>query len=268
MTTINDLQKTTGLLDSDYFLVKSGAFDYKATAQQLDSYFNSKNINRFAPVKSNSGSWVMNNGIWVSGYNKTETDNLLSKKFDYELKDVNTNPTTLPDGAYKWTWNSGNPAMPFNNNGEYACACIVLNGTRRLVLRRSSSSRVFEYQSVSWREIGAEVETIIKELPQTSSGIIYTYVSGNAFNDGVKLMTLTAVFPSTSLGKTLKIQSYVAAPMSQGQTLAETTITAVSQSITFIAPPYGINNYSQYLQGVIDGSTNGVAFSNIRYLTM
>jgi len=161
---LHELSQIESLLDSDLLLSQSLGINYKETRQQQDLYFKAKNDLRYTPRKSDAGSWVMQNGVWVPGYSKTETDNLVGKKFDYDTKSVNTNPTTLPDGAYKWTWNSGNAGMPFANDGEYQAACIIINNTRRLVLRKDNTSRVFEWQDSEWSEGSGLAQVIEKKV--------------------------------------------------------------------------------------------------------
>lgn len=171
MTKLNELTTNQSLLDSDYLLSESLGVNFKETRQQQDLYFKAKNDLRYAPIKNSAGSWVMNNGVWVPGYSKQEIDDLNNGKFHYETVSVNTDPTTLSDGAYKWTWNAGNTGMPFDNDGEYQAACIVINGTRRLVLRKNNISKAYEYQNAQWFQIAIEREPIIITPRAVSEGV-------------------------------------------------------------------------------------------------
>lgn len=161
-TTITQLPAATTLTEEQVLPVEDNLSTKKMTLNLLTNFFKNKFNSVYAPIKSNTGSWVMSNGLWVPGYTKAEADNLLSAKFAYKSMPPNTNPITLLDGAYKWTWNSGGIGMPFVLSGAPAeCACVVINGSRTLSIRRAvpDSTLEFRYSGQTWHQTSLLVKS-------------------------------------------------------------------------------------------------------------
>ncbi|MDR2426815.1 MAG: hypothetical protein LBD46_06545 [Endomicrobium sp.] len=169
--TISGLPEAPSAADEQVFPVEDGISTKKMTLAKLGAFLGNKFNNAYAPKKADAGSWIMNNGIWVSGYNKAEIDNLLNNKFTYRAMPANTNPTTLADGAYRWTWNSGGTGMPFTLSGnQRECSCIVINGSRTLSIRSDTDLVLeFYYSSNKWMNRGTPFGTFSPNINVTLS---------------------------------------------------------------------------------------------------
>jgi hypothetical protein len=77
---ISNLPEATSAADTQVFPVEDGISTKKMTLSTLGTFLGNKFNNAYAPKKADTGSWVMNNGIWVAGYNKAEVDILFASK--------------------------------------------------------------------------------------------------------------------------------------------------------------------------------------------
>ena len=80
-TTITQLPAATTLTEEQVLPVEDNLSTKKMTLNLLTNFFKNKFNSVYAPIKSNTGSWVMSNGLWIPRYTKAESDNLLSAKF-------------------------------------------------------------------------------------------------------------------------------------------------------------------------------------------
>jgi hypothetical protein len=72
------------LTGSEFLPIETPNGTNRITANNLFTLGNAK----YAPIKADGGSWVMNNGLWVQGYNKTEIDTLLSALANKDLSNA------------------------------------------------------------------------------------------------------------------------------------------------------------------------------------